>query len=245
MLCARAVSTSTGIGGIAPPGGPAAAPPPPFFCALAGGFEQLLSVAMTSSGRIATTARVTARRFRSHERRFSNTFSFLIDLPRLLLSLAIVIPEYFSTEQTFDLRKREPPGITRLHEIRLRFRQRGLRAEQIENCRGTFRVSRALHPIILGGDDDSDLREVHRSPRRAIAFVARGDQLRCGALRILANSGGGVAFGNGPRDRELALCAVPDRQRGRHTKLRSLRRRREKPRIVRAGRSAESDLRKV
>ena len=82
-----------------------------------------------------------------------------------------------SSEKRFDPRERQPRREARLHQRRLRFAQRDLRLEQIENRGRTFPVPRVLYAVVLARDGNTDRGELDPRARRRVSVICLCDEL--------------------------------------------------------------------
>src|SRR5919109_202741 len=128
----------------------------------------------------------------------------------------------------------------RARPLRLGFEQASpqLRLEQIENRRRALTVSRALHAVVLRRHRDARECQPNTSASDDVAMIGLRDLLRRGALALVALRSRDVAIDARPRDCELPLTRVPDRQRHRQRELRAPLLAWEKLRVIRSGNGA-------
>src|SRR5688500_12710918 len=213
------------------PGPPALASPP------------RVSAAITT---ITTTAvPVSSMRARGDNPLIFSCHVLLICSPQRSFGVPSWYCENATPQQRLNLRQGKASRITSLHERSFGFAQRDLRLHQVENRRRSLAIPRSLHSVVLGGYGDTNQRQLDTGARGQIAVVRLRDELTCRALEIRAHGAGDTSIRARPGHRELALSAVPYRQRDVDCDLRTLRCRRKQLGVVGAGHRRHGDLGKV
>src|SRR5205823_13288083 len=124
-----------------------------------------------------------------------------------------LIGEKSLAEDTLESGEREARAVTRLHEIGLCLRQIHFGIEEVENRSRAAGVARLLYAKTFFGDGEPLLRERSRSPGCHVSIVRRRHVVLHAAIHVFPERAGHIAIHPRPREPQLPLAVVPDRQR--------------------------------